>query len=194
MPIPSRFAPPHRFDLRRRRARSRRCTRERKPAKPSLPRPGQARRRRHRDGSEVTSSSIVLEPTAIATPVRRPQVGRHGRRARLLLPHSPIGTVKVGTPSTVIKYVYARTTPDGRFITVVTGSPIGFVGAGAPGAKMKIGLRARAGDARGPGEGPVTASSCRRQGPPERRGRHRHRGLRRRDGAAVGRGRKVGAN
>jgi len=57
----------------------------------------------------------------------------------LLSTHPPIGTLTVGNQFTAIKYVYSRTTPDGRFITVVTGSPIGFVGAGAPGAPAKTG-------------------------------------------------------
>jgi hypothetical protein len=48
----------------------------------------------------------------------------------LLLTHPPIGSLKVGNESTVIKYAYARP----------TGSPIAFLGAGAPGAKPKDGF------------------------------------------------------
>jgi hypothetical protein len=58
----------------------------------------------------------------------------------LLLTSSPIGSLKVGSQLTVIKFVYARTTAEGRLITAVTGSPIAFLGAGAPGAKPKDGF------------------------------------------------------
>jgi hypothetical protein len=58
----------------------------------------------------------------------------------LLLTRPPIGTVRVGKANTSIKYVYERATPEGRLITAVTGSVIGFVGSGAPGAKPKSGF------------------------------------------------------
>jgi hypothetical protein len=57
----------------------------------------------------------------------------------LLLTRPPIGTVVVGKSTTSIKYVYQRATPEGRLITAVTGSAIGYVGAGAPGAPPKSG-------------------------------------------------------
>ncbi len=55
----------------------------------------------------------------------------------LLLARPSIGTVKVGTSTTAIKYVYERAMPDGRLITAVTSSAI--TGAGAPGAPPKSG-------------------------------------------------------
>jgi hypothetical protein len=58
----------------------------------------------------------------------------------LLLTRPPIGTVKVGTAVTSIKYVYQRVTPEGRLVTAVTGSVIGYLGAGAPGARPKSGF------------------------------------------------------
>jgi hypothetical protein len=57
----------------------------------------------------------------------------------VLLVRSAIGTVRVGNNATAIKYVYERTTPNGRLITAVTSLAIGFVGAGAPGAQPKSG-------------------------------------------------------
>lgn len=62
--------------------------------------------------------------------------GVHG----LLLTRPPIGTVKVGDSVTSIKYVYERATADGRLITAVTGVPIAYIGAGAPGAPLKSGV------------------------------------------------------
>jgi|KBSMisStandDraft_5_1062788.scaffolds.fasta_scaffold815436_1 hypothetical protein len=58
----------------------------------------------------------------------------------LLLPRPPIGTVKVGANSTAIKYAYARPGAGGRVITIVTGSPIAYVGASVPGAPAKSGF------------------------------------------------------
>jgi hypothetical protein len=67
------------------------------------------------------------------------QSGTAGVRA-LLLTFNPIGMVRVGSQNTVIKYAYPRTTGEGRLITVVTGSPILYVGAGLPGAPPKTGF------------------------------------------------------
>jgi hypothetical protein len=58
----------------------------------------------------------------------------------VLLPRPPIGSVKVGTSVTTIKYAYERVTPEGRVITAVTSSAIAYVGAAAPGAKPKSGF------------------------------------------------------
>jgi hypothetical protein len=58
----------------------------------------------------------------------------------LLAKKSALGSVKVGNSTTPIKYVYARTTGDGRLITAVTGAPIAFVGAGLPNAPAKTGF------------------------------------------------------
>jgi hypothetical protein len=59
---------------------------------------------------------------------------------KLLGTRQQVGSVKVGTTVTPIKYVYARTTAAGRLITAVTGSPIAFVGAGLPDAPPKTGF------------------------------------------------------
>lgn len=58
----------------------------------------------------------------------------------LLLTRPPIGTLKLGDSVTSIKYVYERSTPEGRLITAVTGSVIAYVGAAAPGAPVKSGF------------------------------------------------------
>jgi len=58
----------------------------------------------------------------------------------LLITRPPIGTVKLGNTITSIKYVYERVTPEGRLITAVTSSVIAYVGAGAPGARVKSGF------------------------------------------------------
>jgi hypothetical protein len=82
----------------------------------------------------------------------------------LLLPKPPIGTVKVGANSTAIKYAYSRPgTNGGRVITVVTGSPIVYVGAGVPGAPAKsgfyLGLLVLDVAASGPGHGELSGAA-----------------------------------
>src|SRR4051794_30400617 len=81
----------------------------------------------------------------------------------LLLPRTPVGTVKVGSSSTEIKYAYARSTGGGRLITVVTGSPIAFIGASLPGAPAKtgydLGLVLLETAATGPGHGELSAAA-----------------------------------
>jgi hypothetical protein len=65
--------------------------------------------------------------------------GTEGLRG-MLLTRPSIGSITLGNMSTAIKYVYERVTPEGRLITAVTSSVIGYVGAGAPGARVKSGL------------------------------------------------------
>ncbi len=87
--------------------------------------------------------------------------GTEGVR-RLLLVRPSMGSLKVGTSSTVIKYVYARPTPTGRLITVVTGSPIGFVGAGTPGGTQSgsyLGLVILEVMSSGPGHGELVPAA-----------------------------------
>ena len=50
-----------------------------------------------------------------------------------------VGTIQVGKQLTPIKYAYARSTGGGRLITVVTATPIVFIGAGLPESKPKSG-------------------------------------------------------
>jgi hypothetical protein len=67
------------------------------------------------------------------------QGGSTGARD-LLVTHSPIGTVRVGATHTAIKYANVRPTGDGRLITVVTATPIAYLGASLPGAPPKAGF------------------------------------------------------
>jgi hypothetical protein len=57
-----------------------------------------------------------------------------------LITRSQIGSVKVGDVSTALKFIYERTTAEGRQITAVTASQIAFIGAGLPGAKPTVGF------------------------------------------------------
>jgi hypothetical protein len=50
-----------------------------------------------------------------------------------------VGTIQVGKQLTPIKYAYARSTGGGRLITVVTATPIVFIGAGLPESRPKSG-------------------------------------------------------
>ena len=51
-----------------------------------------------------------------------------------------IGSLQVGKTDTPIKYAYARLTGQGRLITVITDSPIAYLGAGLPGAPATKGF------------------------------------------------------
>jgi hypothetical protein len=83
--------------------------------------------------------------------------------SRLLLTRPPIGTLTIGNQFTAIKYIYARTVGDGRLITAVTGSPIAFIGAAAPGAKPRggfdLGLVILEVMASGPGHGELVPAT-----------------------------------
>jgi len=57
-----------------------------------------------------------------------------------LLTQKPIGTVVIGKQSSAIKYAYSRPTSGGRLVTIVTGSPIAYIGASLPGAATKNGF------------------------------------------------------
>jgi hypothetical protein len=58
---------------------------------------------------------------------------------QMLMKRDDLGTVQVGGRQTPVKYAYARSTGGGRLITVVTASPIAFIGAGLPEAKPTAG-------------------------------------------------------
>jgi hypothetical protein len=85
----------------------------------------------------VDRFSTDAERTDVLTALQRD--GTEGVRA-LLATRAAIGSVTVGASVATVKYAYARTTPDGRLITVVTDKPIAFVGAGRPGAKARSGF------------------------------------------------------
>jgi hypothetical protein len=96
-------------------------------------------------GTEVTSPvTIVLDRPS--TDAERDELlavlkksGTTGVRDLLALKKA-IGTVRVGSTNTAIKYAYSRTTGSGRLVTALTDLPIAFVGAGLPGAKPKTGF------------------------------------------------------
>jgi hypothetical protein len=51
-----------------------------------------------------------------------------------------IGYIDVGERRTPLKYAHARPMSGGRLLTVVTSTPIAFLGAGLPDAKVKAGF------------------------------------------------------
>ena len=81
----------------------------------------------------------------------------------VLIKRRDIGTVQIGARMTPIKFAYARTTGDGRLITVVTAQPLVFLGAGLPGAKptagYDLGLVMLLVGASGPGSGELVPAT-----------------------------------
>jgi hypothetical protein len=51
-----------------------------------------------------------------------------------------VGYIEVGERRSPLKYAYARSTGAGRLITVISPSPIAYLGAGLPNAKPKAGF------------------------------------------------------
>jgi hypothetical protein len=82
---------------------------------------------------------------------------------QLLGKNNQIGSVQVGKTTVPIKYVYARSMGGGRLITVVTDSPIAYIGAGAPAAAPKagfdLGLLMLEVSASGPGKGEMVPAA-----------------------------------
>jgi len=73
-----------------------------------------------------------------------------------------LGTITVGKTAFDAKYAYAMTSSEGRIITVVTTTPMFFVGAGAPGAKPKegkLGVVTIEVNAAGSGHGTITPAA-----------------------------------
>jgi hypothetical protein len=97
-------------------------------------------------GGAAASAPVTVTVDRFSTDAERDQVmsalksGGSSAARDLLAKRASLGSVKVGSSTVPIKYVYARTTSDGRLITAVTSSPIAFVGAGAPGAPPKAGF------------------------------------------------------
>jgi hypothetical protein len=81
--------------------------------------------------------SSDAERTAILDALKR---GGTGGVRTLLATRDRIGSVQIGSSVTPVKYAYGTPTADGRLITVVTGSPIAFIGASAPRASDKTGF------------------------------------------------------
>jgi len=74
--------------------------------------------------------SSDADRTAVLDALKR---GGTGGVRTLLASRDRIGSVQVGASTTPVKYAYGTPTANGRLITVVTGSPIAFIGAAAPG-------------------------------------------------------------
>jgi len=120
-------------------------------------------------GGVTASAPVTVSIDRLSTDADRDSLiaavkkgGTDSARA-LLLPRPPIGTVKVGANSTAIKYAYARPGAGGRVITIVTGSPIAYVGASVPGAPAKsgfyLGLLVLDVPASGPGHGELSGAA-----------------------------------
>jgi hypothetical protein len=52
----------------------------------------------------------------------------------------PTGSIKLGTTQAVTRLTLERTTDEGRLLTILTDTPIVFLGAGVPGAKPQAGF------------------------------------------------------
>lgn len=65
--------------------------------------------------------------------------GDHAALQKQLAAMKTLGTVTIGKTPFDAKYIYAMTSSEGRIITVVTATPMFFIGAGAPAAKPKGG-------------------------------------------------------
>jgi hypothetical protein len=97
-------------------------------------------------GGASASAPVTVVIDRFSTDAERDEVlsalkqgGTAGVR-KLLGTRKTVGSLRVGNSNTAIKYVYARTTADGRLITAVTDVPIAFVGAGLPGAPPTTGF------------------------------------------------------
>ena len=120
-------------------------------------------------GGVTASAPVMVSIDRLSTDADRDALiaaikkgGTDSARA-LLLPKPPIGTVKVGANSTAIKYAYARPGGGGRVMTIVTGSPIAYLGASVPGAPAKsgfyLGLLVLDIAASGPGHGELSGAA-----------------------------------
>src|SRR5262249_39145014 len=96
-------------------------------------------------GGVGASAPVRIEIERFSTDAERDEVmaalKRGGTEAvqTLLSSRAQIGSVQVGGSNTAVQYAYARPAGANRLITVVTGAPIAFVGAGLPGAAPKTG-------------------------------------------------------
>jgi hypothetical protein len=59
---------------------------------------------------------------------------------QVLAKRSDVGTLKLGSNTAAVKYAYVRELGDGQLITAITSEPLGFLGAGKPGAKPTKGF------------------------------------------------------
>jgi hypothetical protein len=97
-------------------------------------------------GGVEASAPVQITVTRFSNDRERDQLlaalrkdGTSGVQA-LLAKAEQVESVQVGSSQTPIKYIYARTSAGGRLITVLTGTPIAFVGAAKPDAPPKAGF------------------------------------------------------
>jgi len=96
-------------------------------------------------GGASLSAPVTIDVTAWTSEADRKQLAgllKSGRDAALqkqLASMKTLGTVTLGKTPFDAKYAYAMTSSEGRIITLVTTTPMYFIGAGAPGAKPKVG-------------------------------------------------------
>jgi hypothetical protein len=120
-------------------------------------------------GGASTSAPLTVTVRQFTTDAQRNELmaalkkgGTASARA-MLVKRRDIGTVQLGARMTPIKFAYARTTGDGRLITVVTAEPLVFLGAGLPGAKpttgYDLGLVMLQVAASGPGSGELVPAT-----------------------------------
>jgi hypothetical protein len=96
-------------------------------------------------GGASLSAPVTIDVTGWTSDADRQRltaVLKAGDRSALqkqLAEMKTIGRVTLGKTPFDAKYVYAMTSSEGRIITVVTATPMFFLGAGAPGAKPRGG-------------------------------------------------------
>src|SRR3954468_20985084 len=97
-------------------------------------------------GGVTATAPVTISIDRLATDAERDALlaaikkgGTEAARGQLLT-QKPMGTVNIGKSSSTIKYAYARPTSGGRLVTIVTGTPIAYIGASLPGAATKNGF------------------------------------------------------
>jgi hypothetical protein len=89
------------------------------------------------------SAPVTIAITRFTTEAERDKViaavrnNDHAATRRALETAPEIGYLEVGPKRTPIKYAYARSTGAGRMVTVLTATPVAYVGSEAAGAKPK---------------------------------------------------------
>ena len=148
-------------------------------------------------GASVTAP-VAIDVAEWTTDAERKQLAdvlKSGGDAALLKQLASMktrGKVTVGKTEFDAKYAYAMTSSEGRIITLVTTTPMFFVGAGAPSAKPTTGHRFGVVtiEVNNTGSGQGTLSAC-GDGADVRVGCHRRRGLQRGARHATGRSQEV---
>ncbi len=96
-------------------------------------------------GGASLSAPVTIDVTGWTSDAERTRLagvlksGGHTALQKQLAAMKTLGTITLGKTPYDAKYAYAMTSSEGRIITVVTATPIFFIGAGAPGAKPTAG-------------------------------------------------------